>query len=85
MAKPTTSKKPTNGFNGHPNWTLWNVALYFCNDEPTYRMCCDLVDRLGIKGATAALYESIGGTKTPDGAVYTKRSIAHGLRCATEE
>ena len=25
-------------YNGHPSWDHWNVALWFGNDEPLYRM-----------------------------------------------
>jgi hypothetical protein len=30
-------------YNGHKNWNHWNVSLWLFNDEPLYRLMCDIV------------------------------------------
>lgn len=71
-------------YNGHPNWTLWNVSLWFANDEGLYRMAKDalLWTRTKDQAAARILQEltEAGITQTPDGAKYTKTSVRYALR-----
>lgn len=69
-------------YNGHKNWTHWNVSLWINNDESLYRMARNYVvfkQRSYTKDrcAEAMLNElhSAGITHTPDGAKYSKTAI----------
>ena len=81
-------------YNGHKNWTHWNVALWLSNDEPLYRLAIDHLararrDRLGRdrpaeRAATVAarrLFADLGGrgAKTPDGTSYSLTSLRAAL------
>jgi hypothetical protein len=62
-------------YNGHKNWTYWNVSLWINNDEPTYRMALSAVKHYAIrKDAAQFIKDSLPAT-TPDGAVYTIDNI----------
>lgn len=65
-------------YNGHKNWTHWNVSLWLNNDEGLYRMMQQAVRR-HTRGPAARLMlcglHEMGLTKTPDGAVYSASSI----------
>ena len=77
------------GYNGHKNWTYWNVALWLGDDEGFYRLSLDLRNQ-GMTRTQAAkhilsfLHER-GIHKTPDGAVFTEHNIMAGLRGTWEE
>lgn len=69
-------------YNGHKNWTQWNVSLWINNDELLYRMARNYVmfkQRSYTKEqcSEAMLKElhSVGITHTPDGAKYSKTAI----------
>jgi hypothetical protein len=71
-------------YNGHRNWTHWNVALWLSNDEGLYRLAlqfrreCTSLDR-----AAACLLSELrsgGLTATPDGAKYSVTAIRAALR-----
>lgn len=67
-------------YNGHKNWNHWNVSLWINNDEGMYSMAMDFIRayRTGkLPAATAMMAElnSMGITKTPDGAPYSVSSI----------
>jgi hypothetical protein len=69
-------------YNGHKNWTHWNISLWINNDESLYRMARNYVvfkHRSYTKDqcAEAMLNElhSAGITHTPDGAKYSKTAI----------
>lgn len=73
------------GYQGHPSWALWNVALWFANDESLYRMALDAIRRCRTKDRAAeylcgALTETGGPMRTPDGARFTKTAIRYALR-----
>jgi hypothetical protein len=55
-------------YNGHPNWSQWNVSLWINNDEGLYNLARMLEDLNGC-----------GITQTPDGARYTVTSIKHAM------
>jgi hypothetical protein len=66
-------------YNGHKNWNHWNVSLWINNDEALYNRAVFFVRRYrGSRDVAAGLFwESVGGkgTKTPDGAPYSKSAI----------
>lgn len=67
-----------NKYNGHKNWTHWNVSLWLNNDEGLYRemqLYCRRYDR---EKAAELMMDSLtecGITETPDGAKYSKTAI----------
>lgn len=62
-------------YNGYRSWNAWNVSLWINNDETLYNHARDLALSRGILEATQVLLAELGGTRTPDGAVYNKFSI----------
>jgi hypothetical protein len=84
----------TTEYNGHKNWTHWNVALWLGNDEGLYRLALDHLarakrDRAGngrpadraTSIAARRLYADLGGrgSRTPDGAMYSLVSLRAAL------
>jgi len=53
-------------YNGHKNWTHWNVALWLGNDEGLYNMAMEYRNKTHSK---------IGGNPKP----YTPRRAAYAL------
>lgn len=72
-------------YQGHRNWTYWNVALWFGNDEGLYRLALHYKRKYRtITEAAAAIldeFHSSGVKKTPDGAEYN----LHNIRAAIKE
>ena len=73
-------------YNGHRSWNAWNVALWIGNDEPLYRFAMDCLDhprvnrnKRGLAAATRKFMAPMGGTRTPDGAVYNHLSVKLAL------
>jgi hypothetical protein len=67
-------------FNGHRNWTQWNVSLWLNNDEGLYRMMVNAYGhgrRAKVHAASLMLdrLNELGLTKTPDGARYSVTAI----------
>ena len=62
-------------YNGHKNWTHWNVSLWLFNDEWMYNdmqrhvRCAPTLD-IAARRILATLPD-----KTPDGARYTFTSV----------
>lgn len=67
-------------YNGHRSWNAWNVSLWINNDEGLYRRALELTLRHGYGKGAIQLHREIGGTKTPDGAVYNVTCIREALR-----
>ncbi len=80
---------PPKGYNGHKNWTHWNVSLWISNDGGLYRIAlqyvreCPSLDS-AVDCTMAELTAGFGGLneppRTPDGARYTKTSVRAALR-----
>lgn len=72
------------GFDGHPNWNLWNVSLWVSNDEGLYHLARACINRCPNREIAARAMldqlQMIGVRETPDGAPYTKTSIRHAMR-----
>jgi len=67
-------------YNGHRSWNAWNVALWIGNDEPLYRFAMEcLRHSVSVKLATNRFMNAMGGTKTPDGAVYNRTCVREAL------
>ncbi len=70
-------------FNGHKNWTHWNVSLWINNDEGLYRMALRLSKNKTKPAAARAMLEalhSLDAYKTPDGATYSLTNIRAAMR-----
>ena len=68
-------------YNGHKNWTCWNVSLWIGNDEGLYRLAQRCV-RMGRNrtDATQRFLDSMDGiAATPDGAKYTLDSVRRAM------
>lgn len=67
-------------YNGHKNWTQWNVSLWINNDESLYndakyfvRACRNDHDYAAQRMLDSLV--EMGVTETPDGAKYSKTAI----------
>jgi hypothetical protein len=71
-------------YNGHKNWTHWNVSLWLFNDEEYYNAMkhavrfADTLDD-AARGLLEGLVDHCGITHTPDGARYTFTSVRAAL------
>lgn len=69
-------------YQGHRSWNAWNVALYIGNEEPLYRLAQACYARAKSPAHAARLFgreTGLVGTRTPDGAVYTKLAVKLAL------
>lgn len=70
-------------YNGHKNWTHWNVSLWIANDEGLYQMAKGYIRRCRtLNEAALAILDDLNGLgiiETPDGARYTKTSVRAAL------
>ena len=66
-------------YQGHRSWNAWNVSLYISNEYHLYRMVMDFYHQARKLGhsheraiimAANAFMRRLGGTRTPDGAIY---------------
>ena len=65
-------------FNGHKNWTHWNVSLWVNNDEGLYREALRLCNNYNRSEAAKKMLEWLHDMdihETPDGAKYSVSSI----------
>ena len=66
-------------YEGHRNWTHWNVSLWVRNDEGLYNLAkqCLKVNNVRADAAEEMLeiLQEAGTRETPDGAVYSKTAI----------
>ena len=76
-------------YNGHPDWTHWNVSLWLHNDEEWYvpfNVVAELCARGRITvGTGAEELKEILPSFTPDGAELTKEIIEYYLHDAMIE
>ena len=70
-------------YNGHKNWTHWNVSLWINNDEGLYRQAVHFVNHSRSKDYAAnrllQWLREADITETPDGAKYSKTAIRAAL------
>lgn len=63
-------------YNGHKNWSMWNVSLWINNDEVLYQLAQSYIRRYRSKEKAArAMADFLDGQKTLDGANFTYTSI----------
>ena len=68
-------------YQGHPSWNDWNRSLWMANDEGLYNWALSEIAERGTKDlAAAAMFASLDGTKTPDGAPWTRSGVRYALR-----
>ena len=65
-------------YNGHKNWTHWNVALWINNDEYLYNTARQLCKTYNRDKAAWLLLGQLA-EKTPDGASYSFTSVRAAL------
>ena len=72
-------------YNGHPSRRLWNLALWFGNDEGLYRLAVDAVRSTRNRDAAVRLVcdslAEAGLTATPDGYRYSPSGVRYALGC----
>lgn len=70
-------------YNGHKNWSYWNVSLWINNDEGLYNLARRAVRAARNKEHAASMIvedlKAIGVEKTPDGARYSKSAVRAAL------
>jgi chromosome condensin MukBEF complex kleisin-like MukF subunit len=70
-------------YNGHTNWSQWNVSLWLNNDEALYNGMRNAIrwtkNRTEAASKMLAWLKDSGQTETPDGAAYTVTSIKHAM------
>lgn len=68
-------------FNGHKNWTCWNVSLWIGNDEGLYNLAIQCIRRTQNRTEAARRFlDCMDGVKaTPDGANYTLDSVRRAM------
>lgn len=57
-------------YNGHKNWSHWNVSLWISNEESVYRRAIELKRKHGALRAAKLLLAELP-SKTPDGASFS--------------
>ena len=66
-------------YNGHRNWTHWNVSLWIGNDEGLYRLARYCIRRASNRTEAARMMLDSLPDKTPDGATYSVTSVRAAL------
>jgi hypothetical protein len=66
-------------YNGYKNWTRWNVSLWLNNEEGPYYEALSLVKKYGRVRASWKLFDIYQGTRTPDGAKYSRVALYDAL------
>lgn len=71
-------------YNGHKNWTHWNVALWIGNDEGLYALALACLKRAKSRTSAARRFtREVGTMKTPDGARWSIVAVAAALEGLT--
>ena len=66
-------------YQGHKNWTHWNVSLWLFNDESLYHSMCWYVEHSRNLSVAAKKFKDVLPLKTPDGASYSVCSIKSAM------
>ena len=61
---------PKKEYNGWPDWTTWNCALWIGNDEGLYNMARNCVDYIDLINNVIDFLP-----KTPDGAIWDEADV----------
>ena len=61
---------PKKEYNGWPDWTTWNCALWIGNDEGLYNMARNCVDYIDFINNVIDFLP-----KTPDGAIWDEADV----------
>ena len=74
-------------YNGHKNWTHWNVSLWLNNEEWMYRelmRCVEIAKVKGVRRAALALQSNLL-SRTPDGAKYSLVALRAAIQSELDE
>ena len=66
-------------YNGHKDWTHWNVSLWIHNEESFYKWARELAREMGEDKAAAHIVDAMDGETTPDGAQYTLSAVREAI------
>lgn len=67
-------------YNGHKNWTHWNVSLWISNDFGLYSLALDCKQRARTLASAARMFiADVGTDRTPDGAKYSRTAVCAAL------
>lgn len=72
-------------YNGHPDWTHWNVSMWLSGDEGSYCWVMNCIEEMGADVAASNVAEALDGLRTPDGAFYTKSAVRRAVIAMGEE
>jgi len=74
-------------YNGHRNWTHWNVSLWLNNEEWMYRELMRVVEIAKVKGVhrAALALQSHLPSRTPDGAKYSLVALRAAIQSELDE
>ena len=71
-------------YNGHKNWTYWNVSLWINNDEGLYTLAKECVKNSKTRRDAATRFveamHEVGQPRTPDGAPYSATTVAAAMK-----
>lgn len=83
----TNYKSPTSNerYNGHKNWTHWNVSLWAYNDEGIYRLMLDSIKYAKSYEQAAENMIEVLPKRTPDGALFTVDALVDALSDLDED
>ena len=74
-------------YNGHKNWTHWNVSLWLNNEEWMYRELMRCVEIAKIKGVhrAASILQCRLPSHTPDKAHFTLIALRAAIQSELDE
>lgn len=79
VSSERAAKEFINSYQGHKNWTHWNVSLWINNDEGLYRQAQELKKHYGLAVGARKMLADLP-SKTPDGATYSHTALVEAMR-----